>query len=82
MKKILIYIYLLLPVVAFCQLDSTQFKTGLGNVKLANGDKFTITRPNGTPIFTLPAYITKKNVDSLINHYNDTVQKGGIPCRD
>lgn len=24
----------------------------------------------------------KKNVDSLINHYNDTVTKGGIPCRD
>lgn len=24
----------------------------------------------------------KANVDSIINHYNDTVQKGGIPCRD
>lgn len=71
-----------MPAFAFCQLDSTQFKTGVGNVKLPNGDKFTITRPNGTPIYTLPNYLKKKQVDDIINYYNDTTNKFSIDCVD
>ena len=80
MKKTLFF-FILLPFLGISQQDSSVFYTGRGNLKLSNG-KFTITRPNGNLIAVFPNYLLKKQVDSLINNYNDTTDKSGISCVD
>ena len=81
MKQITLFFFILLPFLGITQQDSSVFYTGRGNLKLSNG-KFTITRPNGNLIAVFPNYLLKKQVDSLINNYNDTTDKSGISCVD